>query len=102
MRDTGIGIAQEALPRIFERFYRVDPARSRETGGAGLGLCIAKTIAEAHGGSIGVESTPGSGSTFTVRLPLGPAETAGGVVSAEAAATSPWEATTDSGPRAGP
>jgi heavy metal sensor kinase len=102
VRDTGIGIPPEALPRIFERFYRVDPARSRETGGAGLGLCIAKTIAEAHGGSIGAESTPGSGSTFTVRLPLGSAETAGGGVSAEAAATSPWEATTDSGPRAGP
>jgi signal transduction histidine kinase len=102
VRDTGIGIAPEALPRIFERFYRVDPARSRETGGAGLGLCIAKTIAEAHGGSIGVESTPGSGSTFTVQLPLGSAETAGGGASAEAAATSPWEATTDSGPRAGP
>ena len=102
VRDTGVGIAPEAMPRIFERFYRVDPARSREPGGAGLGLCIAKTIAEAHGGSIGVESTPGSGSTFTVRLPLGPAETAGGGVSAEAAATSSWEATTDSGPRAGP
>jgi two-component system OmpR family sensor kinase len=102
VRDTGIGIAPEALPRIFERFYRVDPARSRETGGAGLGLCIARTIAEAHGGSIGVESTSGSGSTFTVRLPLGSAETAGGGASAEAAATSPWDATTDSGPRAGP
>ena len=70
--DAGIGIAPEALPRIFERFYRVDPARSRETGGAGLGLCIAKTIAEAHGGAIEVQSTPGAGSTFTVRLPLLP------------------------------
>jgi signal transduction histidine kinase len=100
--DTGVGIAPEAMPRVFERFYRVDPARSRETGGAGLGLCIAKTIAEAHGGSIGVESTPGSGSTFTVRLPFGPAETAGGAVSAEAAATSPWDAATGSGQRDGP
>jgi signal transduction histidine kinase len=70
VRDTGIGIPLEALSRIFERFYRVDPARSRETGGAGLGLCIAKTIAEAHGGTIEVQSPPGAGSTFTVRLPL--------------------------------
>jgi len=100
--DNGVGIAPEAMLRVFERFYRVDPARSRETGGAGLGLCIAKTIAEAHGGSIGVESTPGSGSTFTVRLPFGPAETAGGAVSAEAAATSPWDAATGSGQRDGP
>ncbi len=70
VRDTGIGIPSEALPRIFERFYRVDPARSRETGGAGLGLCIAKTIAEAHGGRIEVQSGPGAGSTFTLLLPL--------------------------------
>jgi signal transduction histidine kinase len=68
--DTGVGIPPEALPRIFERFYRVDGARSREAGGTGLGLCIAKTIVEAHGGGIRVESAPGIGSTFTVRLPL--------------------------------
>jgi len=72
VQDAGIGIAPEALLRIFERFYRVDPARSRETGGAGLGLCIAKTVAEAHGGAIEVQSAPGAGSTFTVRLPLLP------------------------------
>ena len=70
VRDAGIGIPPEALPRIFERFYRVDPARSREAGGAGLGLCIAKTIAEAHGGRIEVQSIPGAGSTFTIVLPL--------------------------------
>jgi signal transduction histidine kinase len=71
VQDTGVGIPPDALPRIFERFYRVDPARSRETGGAGLGLCIAKTIAEAHGGRIEVRSAPGAGSLFTVLLPLG-------------------------------
>jgi len=70
VQDTGIGIAPEALPRIFDRFFRADPARSRDSGGAGLGLCIARTIAEVHGGRIEVESTPGVGSTFTVRLPL--------------------------------
>jgi signal transduction histidine kinase len=68
--DTGVGIPPDALPRIFDRFYRVDGARSREAGGTGLGLCIAKTIAEAHAGRIEVASTPGAGSTFTVRLPL--------------------------------
>jgi signal transduction histidine kinase len=68
--DTGIGIPAEALPRVFDRFYRADQTRSREAGGTGLGLCIAKTIALAHGGTITVRSTPGEGSTFTVALPL--------------------------------
>ncbi len=67
--DTGIGIPEAKLPRIFERFYRVDKARSKETGGTGLGLSIVRHIAENHGGRVGVESTPGEGSTFTVYLP---------------------------------
>jgi two-component system phosphate regulon sensor histidine kinase PhoR len=69
VRDEGCGIEAEHLPRLFERFYRVDKARSRKLGGTGLGLSIVKHIVQAHGGSIAVESTPGVGSTFTIELP---------------------------------
>ena len=68
--DEGIGIAQGDLGRVFERFYRVDPARSRETGGTGLGLAIVKHIMNNHGGEVTVWSSAGVGSTFTLRLPL--------------------------------
>lgn len=67
--DHGCGIERQHLPRLFERFYRVDKARSRKLGGTGLGLAIVKHIAQAHGGSVTVESAPGKGSTFTLRLP---------------------------------
>jgi heavy metal sensor kinase len=67
--DTGGGIAPEHLTHLFERFYRVDKARSRTHGGSGLGLSIVKALVEAHGGSVGVSSEVGHGSTFTVRLP---------------------------------
>jgi two-component system phosphate regulon sensor histidine kinase PhoR len=68
--DTGYGIPSDELPRIFERFYRVDKARTRDSGGTGLGLSIVKHAIESQGGSIGVSSRIGSGSTFTIRLPL--------------------------------
>ncbi|HYG81866.1 MAG TPA: ATP-binding protein [Pyrinomonadaceae bacterium] len=68
--DTGEGITPEHVKRIFERFYRVDRARSREMGGTGLGLAIVKHLARAHGGEVGVHSTPGQGSTFFIELPI--------------------------------
>jgi heavy metal sensor kinase len=70
VRDTGIGISKDDLPNVFERFYRADKARSRESGGAGLGLAIGRWIAQAHGGVLAAESVVGQGSTFRVRLPL--------------------------------
>jgi two-component system phosphate regulon sensor histidine kinase PhoR len=70
VRDQGVGIPYDHLDRIFERFYRVDKARSRERGGTGLGLAIVKHIAQVHGGQVSVMSTVGQGSTFTLRIPL--------------------------------
>lgn len=70
VRDTGVGIPQEHLPHVMERFYRVDDARSRSDGGVGLGLAISRWIAEAHGASLRAESVPGQGSTFAITLPV--------------------------------
>jgi signal transduction histidine kinase len=67
--DTGVGIPAEHLPRLFERFYRVDPARSRGDGGTGIGLAIARSVVEAHGGHIRAESELGKGSVFIFDLP---------------------------------
>jgi two-component system phosphate regulon sensor histidine kinase PhoR len=69
VRDDGPGIAGEALERVFERFYRADKARAREQGGTGLGLAIVKNVVQAHGGDVRVESTPGRGTEFFIRLP---------------------------------
>ena len=70
VRDTGPGISPEHLPRLTERFYRVDRSRSRETGGTGLGLAIVKHVAQRHGGELLVDSLVGQGSTFTISLPI--------------------------------
>src|SRR5262249_50792019 len=70
VRDTGIGIPAADIPRIFERFYRVDRSRSREMGGTGLGLSIVKHVAQVHRGTIDVMSSPGNGSTFRLTIPI--------------------------------
>lgn len=75
--DSGVGIPSEAMAHVFERFYRVDKARSRQMGGAGLGLSIVKSICTAHQGCVSVESTEGKGSSFTVELPLANSHTKG-------------------------
>jgi two-component system sensor histidine kinase BaeS len=69
VRDTGSGIAAADQPKVFDRFWRADESRSRATGGSGLGLAIARQLTEAHGGTIEVESEPGRGTLFTIRLP---------------------------------
>ena len=69
VKDEGIGIPESHLTRIFERFYRVDKARSRKQGGTGLGLAIVKHIVHSHNGEVAVKSTPGEGSTFSIKLP---------------------------------
>src|SRR4029453_14551318 len=70
VRDSGPGLTDEQKSRVFERFYRADSARTRPTGGAGLGLSIVAALVEAHSGTIAVTDTPGGGATFTVHLPL--------------------------------
>ncbi|MEW5934758.1 MAG: ATP-binding protein, partial [Bacillota bacterium] len=78
VRDTGPGIPAQDLPRIWERFYRVEKSRARSHGGAGLGLAIVKQIVEAHGGAVAAESEPGAGSVFSFTLPVaGPARGSG-------------------------
>jgi signal transduction histidine kinase len=70
VRDTGVGISPEAIPKIFDRFYQVDSSTTRQHGGTGLGLAIVKHILDAHGAQVAVESLPGTGTTFSVRLPV--------------------------------
>jgi signal transduction histidine kinase len=69
VRDTGSGVPAEHLPRIFERFYRVDPGRSRDQGGTGLGLSVVRLLVEAHGGHVRAESVEGSGTTVIAEFP---------------------------------
>jgi two-component system phosphate regulon sensor histidine kinase PhoR len=73
VRDTGVGIAAEHVPRIFERFYRVDAGRSREQGGTGLGLAIVRHLVDAHGGRVEAASMVGRGTTISVLFPSAPA-----------------------------
>jgi two-component system sensor histidine kinase SenX3 len=83
VRDHGIGIPSRDLERIFERFYRVDRARSRDTGGTGLGLAIVRHIAQAHGGDVTVQSREGEGSTFTLSIPCATVKSNGGLTAVQ-------------------
>lgn len=67
--DTGLGIAPDDLPHVFDRFWRADKSRSRTTGGSGLGLAITRHLVEAHGGTVSADTEPGAGSTFRITLP---------------------------------
>ena len=80
VRDHGMGIAAEDLPRVFEPFFRSDKSRARATGGVGLGLAIARRVVEAHGGAIAVESSSGTGTTFSIELPVAPKRDRGSVI----------------------
>ncbi|MFO0577647.1 MAG: ATP-binding protein [Polyangia bacterium] len=97
VQDSGPGIAAEHLPRLFERFYRVDAGRSRALGGTGLGLAIVKHLTEAMGGQVGVDSEPGRGTTFRCRLPLWRPEIGKGPVAAPESAVSPATSAGSSG-----
>ena len=101
VRDTGIGIASEDQTKIFERFYRVDKARSRELGGAGIGLAIADWIVQQHGGSITVQSSIGNGSTFSVEFPLQPASAVSDRSSSDRSPARAFTGPTDNLPRLG-
>jgi two-component system, OmpR family, phosphate regulon sensor histidine kinase PhoR len=96
VRDSGPGIAPEHIPRLTERFYRVDRSRSRETGGTGLGLAIVKHVVQRHGAELAIDSVPGAGSTFAIRFPANrlrparaPAGTSGPSATGSAAGRSP-------------
>ena len=69
VEDTGVGVPAEALPQLFERFYRVDSARTRASGGSGLGLAIVQAIVQAHAGNVDLQSAAGQGTRVTIRLP---------------------------------
>ena len=88
--DTGVGIPAEHLPHIFERFYRVERARSHRLGSTGLGLAIVKQVAEAHGGQVAVRSEPGAGTTFSVVPAPRRTSESSCVAAASVTATSPW------------
>jgi two-component system heavy metal sensor histidine kinase CusS len=84
--DQGAGIAPEHLPRVFDRFYRADPSRTRDSGGTGLGLAIVKSIVTMHGGTVSASSDPRKATSFTISLPASPGDRAGALTGGEATA----------------